>query len=62
MNWENFATMDPHLLVGMVNTEIRNHCNDLEDLCLRHEIDQTALVAYLKEAGYDYIPEQKKFR
>ncbi|MGJ8639023.1 MAG: DUF4250 domain-containing protein [Opitutaceae bacterium] len=62
MDWSNFASIDPHLLVGLVNTEIRNHCDDLEDLCRTHDIEQAELVAYLAKAGYDYFPEQKKFR
>jgi hypothetical protein len=62
MDWTRYALMDPHLLVGLVNTEIRNHCDDLEDLCRTHEIDQDTLVARLAKAGYDYFPEQKKFR
>ncbi|MGJ8654207.1 MAG: DUF4250 domain-containing protein [Opitutaceae bacterium] len=62
MDWTQYATMDPHLLVGLVNTEIRNNCDDLEDLCRTHDIDQDALISYLAKAGYDYFPEQKKFR
>lgn len=62
MDWTHYASMDPHLLVGIVNTEIRNHCDDLEDLCRTHDIQQSDLVAYLAKAGYDYISEQQKFR
>lgn len=54
--------MDPHLLVGLVNTELRNHSDDLNDLCRTHDIDQDALVAHLAKSGYDYFPEQGKFR
>ncbi len=62
MDWSQYATMDPHLLVGLVNTELRNHSDDLEDLCRTHDIEQHALVTHLSTAGYDYFPEQKKFR
>ncbi|MEN8662089.1 MAG: DUF4250 domain-containing protein [Lentimonas sp.] len=62
MNWSQYATMDPHLLVGLVNTELRNHSDDLNDLCRTHDIDQDALVAHLAKSGYDYFPEQGKFR
>jgi hypothetical protein len=54
--------MDPHLLVGLVNTELRNHSESLEDLVKTHNLDEVALVACLSEAGYDYQPEQKQFR
>ncbi|WP_379711876.1 DUF4250 domain-containing protein [Haloferula chungangensis] len=54
--------MDPHLLVGLVNTELRNQSEDLDDLVKTHALDQERLIARLAEAGYDYRPEQKQFR
>jgi hypothetical protein len=54
--------MDPHLLVGVVNTAIRNHCESLDDLCKTYDLDAEILIARLAAAGYDYMPEQKQFR
>jgi hypothetical protein len=54
--------MDPHLLVGLVNTELRNHSDSLDDLCKTHDIDEAGLCAHLNAAGYQFVPEQKKFR
>ncbi|MEO5917714.1 MAG: DUF4250 domain-containing protein [Luteolibacter sp.] len=54
--------MDPHLLVGLVNTELRNHSESLDDLVKTHHLEIDALVGKLAEAGYDYMPEQKQFR
>ena len=54
--------MDPHLLVGLVNTELRNHSESLEDLVKTHGLDHDHLVSRLSEAGYDYQSEQKQFR
>jgi hypothetical protein len=54
--------MDPHLLLGLVNTELRNHCNSLEDLVKTHDLDEEALRAKLKEGGYDYQKGQNQFR
>lgn len=62
MNLTSFQTMDPHLLVGLVNTELRNQSESLEDLVKTHGLDQETLVSRLSEAGYDYRPEQKQFR
>jgi len=62
MDWTRYESMDPHLLVGLVNTAIRDHHEDLEDLCKTHDIDQAKLVERLASAGYDYMPEQRKFR
>jgi hypothetical protein len=58
----NFQRMDPHLLVGLVNTELRNVADDLEDLVRTHDLDQDELVSRLSTAGYEYRPEQKQFR
>lgn len=62
MDLTGFRSMDPHLLVGLVNTELRNHCESLEDLVKTHGLDQAHLLSRLSEAGYDYQPEQKQFR
>ncbi|MEP4077817.1 DUF4250 domain-containing protein [Haloferula sp.] len=62
MNLTTFQTMDPHLLVGLVNTELRNQSEDLEDLVKTHGLNQDNLVSRLSEAGYDYQSEQKQFR
>ena len=62
MNLSNYLHMDPHLLVGLVNTELRNHCDSLDDLVKTHNLDPTALEERLSAAGYVYHPEQKQFR
>ena len=62
MDLSNYQSMDPHLLVGVVNTAIRSHCDDLDDLCKIHDIDQAVLIERLNKAGYDYRSEQQQFR
>ena len=47
MSLENYEKTDPHLLVGLVNTELRNHSESLEDLCKTHGIDEATLVTRL---------------
>jgi len=54
--------MDPHLLVGLVNTELRNHCDSLDDLVKTHHLSESELVAKLAAAGYLYQEAQKQFR
>jgi hypothetical protein len=54
--------MDSHLLVGLVNTELRNHSESLEDLIKTHDLPEEALKGKLAEAGYEYRAEQKQFR
>jgi Domain of unknown function (DUF4250) len=62
MNLLNFETMDPHLLYGLVNTELRNHCESLEDLVKTHDLDEEKLRARLATAGYEYQPALNQFR
>jgi hypothetical protein len=62
MNLSEFNRMDPHLLVGLVNTELRNHCESLDDLVKTHNLDSAALVDRLSGADYTYRPEQNQFR
>jgi hypothetical protein len=62
MKLSTYQTMDPHLLVGLVNTELRNNSEDLDDLVKTHGLDPDGLVSRLSEAGYDYQPEQRQFR
>ncbi|MCH7227682.1 DUF4250 domain-containing protein [Haloferula sp. A504] len=62
MRLTDFHGMDPHLLVGLVNTELRNHAESLEDLVKTHGLDEGELTGCLAAAGYEYQPEQKQFR
>ena len=54
--------MDPHLLVGLLNTELRNHCDSLDDLVKTHHLESDLLEKKLNEAGYLYQPSQNQFR
>lgn len=62
MDWTKFESIDPHLLLGLVNTELRNHAESLEDLCQTHGIDANALAEKLKTADYHYHPKLNQFR
>ena len=62
MDLSSFHSMDPHLLVGLVNTELRNHCDSLEDLVRTHDLDEQLLIERLGKGDYAYQPEQNQFR
>jgi hypothetical protein len=62
MNLHAFETIHPDLLPGLVNTALRNDCDDLEDLCRTHDLDQNRLKARLGELGYRYVAEIRQFR
>lgn len=62
MDWTNFERMDPNLLLGIVNTALRNHHESLEDLCLTHDIDPAALCERLASGGFKYLEAVGQFR
>lgn len=62
MDLSNYLAMDPHLLLGLVNTELRNHSDSLEDLVKTHNVNQEALEEKLRAVGYTYQPGIKQFR
>ena len=54
--------MDPHLLVGLVNTELRNNASSLSDLCKTHGLEENELLEKLAKGGYEWRAEQRQFR
>jgi len=62
VNFSNYLHMDPHLLLGLINTELRNHCETLEDLVKTHNLSESDLLERLASADYIYQPENNQFR
>ena len=58
----NYLQMDANLLLGLLNTELRNHCESLDDLVKTHDLDEESLVAKMAKSGYTYQSEQNQFR
>lgn len=49
------------MLFSYVNTQLRDVYASLEEFCKATGVDQSALEAKLKEAGFEYNEEQNKF-
>jgi hypothetical protein len=62
MDLSNYEKMDPHMLLGVVNTLLRNHCESLEELCFAYDLEEEILSKKLKDAGYEYQAEFNQFR
>lgn len=62
MKLSGFRQMDPHLLIGLVNTELRNQCESLDDLVCTHDLERAELIDRLAEAGFVYREEINQFR
>ncbi len=62
MTPEKMASMDPVMLMSMVNMKIRDEFDDLDSYVKFYELDKDALIKKLADAGFDYLEEAKQFR
>ncbi len=63
MTLDNFATMDPIMLMSIVNMKLRDDfAGDLDKLCDNFVIDRQALETRLASAGFEYLPQVGQFR
>lgn len=53
---------NPQMIVSAINMLLRDgEFESLEALCAYYDRDQEALLHTLSEAGFEYLPEQKRF-
>ncbi|CAB1255391.1 Uncharacterised protein [Vibrio cholerae] len=63
MNLANFATMDPIMLMSIINMKLRDDFGgDLGKLVNYFDIDRSALEAKLASAGFEFLPQVGQFR
>nr|WP_158161114.1 DUF4250 domain-containing protein [Vibrio mimicus] len=63
MNLANFATMDPIMLMSIINMKLRDDFGgDLDKLVSYFDIDRCALEAKLASAGFEFLPQVGQFR
>ncbi|ENM5723070.1 DUF4250 domain-containing protein [Vibrio mimicus] len=63
MNLANFATMDPIMLMSIINMKLRDDFGgDLDKLVSYFDIDRNALEAKLASAGFEFLPQVGQFR
>ncbi|NGZ13223.1 DUF4250 domain-containing protein [Vibrio aestuarianus] len=63
MNLANFASMDPIMLMSIVNMKLRDDFSgDLDKLANYFDIDRSALEARLASAGFEFLAEVGQFR
>ena len=53
---------DPFMLLGVVNTRLRDEYASLDELCAALDIDPQELASRLEAAGFTYMPEINQFR
>ena len=63
MNLANFESMDPVMLMSIVNMKLRDDFGgDLDKLVAFFDIEGTPLETKLPSAGFDFLPEAGQFR
>lgn len=53
--------MDPNVLVGIVNMQLRHDFQSLPDLVLAQDIKLDSLETIMREAGFSYHADSKRF-
>lgn len=53
---------DPAILLSFINTRLRDNYPSLDALCDDMHLSRPELEKRLAEAGFEYSPEQNKFR
>ena len=52
---------DPMMLFSLINVKLRDFYPSLDALCSDLNVNKEDIVNRLKEAGFEYNPEQNKF-
>lgn len=61
MDYERILSMDPYILLSMVNMKLRDFFSSLEDLCRDWDVDAEVIEDKLKVAGYVYNRGNNQF-
>ena len=59
---EPMLPQDPHILLSVVNTKLRDEYGSLDALCGGLDADQAELTEKLEGLGYAYDPETNQFK
>ena len=63
MELSKFESMDPIMLMSIVNLKLRDDfAGDLDELAKFFDIDRQALEAKLATAGFEFLPDAGQFR
>lgn len=58
---ENLNKKDPYMTLSLINTKLRDECNNLEDLCKTYDLDQEELIGRMDAIGYTYSEKYNQF-
>ncbi|MCE9946828.1 DUF4250 domain-containing protein [Hafnia paralvei] len=61
MPLSRYATMDPLMLMSIINMKLRDECPSLDDLARRYDLSVEVLQERLSQADYQYQPATNQF-
>ena len=61
MDLSNFHSMEPSILLGIVNMKLRHECSSIEDLAGCYDVDCLQLQQRLSLIGYHYDAVHNQF-
>lgn len=53
---------DPAILLSYINTQLRDKYDSLDSFCDDNEADKNEIVEKLRTLGYEYSPQQNRFK
>lgn len=62
MDKDKFITMDPNILLSMINMKLRDFYSSLDDLCDDMGIIKSELEEKLESIDYKYDKERNQFK
>ncbi|MCM2681070.1 DUF4250 domain-containing protein [Echinimonas agarilytica] len=61
MDLSNYHSMDPSMLLGIINMKLRHECSSVDDLAVCYELDSGQLQSKLSQIGYHYDAIHNQF-
>jgi len=58
----DITTIDPNILLSIVNLKLRDYYSSLDSLCEEMELNKEILMQKLKSIDYFYIKAQNQFK
>ncbi|EOR20938.1 hypothetical protein A500_14958 [Clostridium sartagoforme AAU1] len=62
MDRESILSMDPNILLSLINMKLRDFYSNLSALCEDIDVTEEELIEKLSSIGYKYEKEQNQFK
>ncbi|MGL4797912.1 MAG: DUF4250 domain-containing protein [Cellulosilyticaceae bacterium] len=56
-----FNQKDPYMALSLINTKLRDECENFEDLCSTYDLDGEEIISRMDAIGYTYNSKLNQF-